>query len=275
MTTVTLAEVVRYLDELLRIGEIPDEPNAVNGLQVENASGTVRQVVAAVDASLETIAGVIAEGSSEKGDARSGGTGEQGAGNGGGTLLLVHHGLFWDGNQPVTGRRYRRLRTLMDHDIALYSAHIPLDAHPEVGNNAVLARQLELAGDEPFSSYRGLPFGVSGVLRLPRERLVARLAELLGANVTLIPGGPAITERVGIITGGAGTSVRDAHAAGLDTFITGEGPHHTYHEAMELGVNLIYAGHYATETVGVKALAKTLDEVFGLPWAFHHHPTGL
>lgn len=262
MSTVALEEVVRYLDELLRTREIADEPNAINGLQVENASGTVRQVVAAVDASLETIRGVV------EADGRTGG-------QAGGTLLVVHHGLFWDGNQPVTGRRYRRLRLLLEHDIALYSAHIPLDAHPEVGNNAVLAQQLELVGAEPFTSYRGMPFGVSGVLRMPRERLVARLEALLGASVTLIPGGPAVTERVGIITGGAGTSVAQAHAAGLDTFITGEGPHHTYHEAMELGVNLVYAGHYATETVGVKALAQTLDEVFGLPWAFHDHPTGL
>jgi dinuclear metal center YbgI/SA1388 family protein len=268
MTTVSLGEVTRYLDELLRIREIPDDANAVNGLQVENASGTVRQVVAAVDASLATIRGVVGV-SSEQG-AVSRERSEQD-----GTLLLVHHGLFWDGNQPVTGRRYRRLRLLMDHDVALYSAHIPLDVHPEVGNNAVLAQQLDLVGAEPFTTYRGTPFGVSGVLRLPRQALVARLEELLGANVTLIPGGPAVTERVGIITGGAGTSVQAAHAAGLDTFITGEGPHHTYHEAMELGVNLLYAGHYATETLGVKALAQALDDVFGLPWAFHHHPTGL
>jgi dinuclear metal center YbgI/SA1388 family protein len=270
MTVTRLDEVRRYLDDLLRISEIPDEANAVNGLQVENASGTIRQVVAAVDASLETIAGVVEGVSSEKGEARSLGNGE-----GGGTLLLVHHGLFWDGNQPVTGRRYRRLRMLMDHDIALYSAHIPLDVHPEIGNNAVLAELLEMVGAEPFTTYRGLPFGASGVLRMPREVLVTRLETLLGATVTLIPGGPAVTERVGIITGGAGTSVQAAHAAGLDTFITGEGPHHTYHEAMELGVNLIYAGHYATETVGVKALAQTIDDVFGLPWTFHHHPTGL
>lgn len=274
MTSVRLDEVRGYLDDLLRIREIPDEPNAVNGLQVENASGTIRQVVAAVDATLETIAGVIAEGRSETGEGRSEAGGRTG-GPAGGTLLLVHHGLFWDGNQPVTGRRYRRLRMLMDHDIALYSAHIPLDVHPEVGNNAVLADQLEMVGAEPFTTYRGVPFGTSGVLRMPREALVSRLEELLGANVILIPGGPAITARVGIITGGAGTSVQAAHAAGLDTFITGEGPHHTYHEAMELGVNLIYAGHYATETVGVKALAQTIDDVFGVPWGFHHHPTGL
>jgi dinuclear metal center YbgI/SA1388 family protein len=188
---------------------------------------------------------------------------------------LVHHGLFWDGNVPATGRRYRRLRTLFEHDIALYSAHIPLDIHPEVGNNALLAQQLGMAGSEPFTTYRGTPFGAAGALDLPRDELVRRLEDLLGSNVTLIPGGPARTRQVGVITGGAGTSVGAAHAAGLDTFITGEGPHHTYHEAMELGINLLYAGHYATETVGVKALGQALSALFGVPGTFHHHPTGL
>jgi dinuclear metal center YbgI/SA1388 family protein len=269
---VSLEQVVRHLDEYLRVREVPDEANAVNGLQVENASGTVGRVVAAVDATLETIAAVVAE---DKPARRQGGKANEVDGERGGTLLLVHHGLFWDGNVPATGRRYRRLRTLFDHDIALYSAHIPLDIHPEVGNNAVLARELGLVGAEPFTTYRGIPFGASGVLEMPREDLVRRLADLLGANVTLVPGGPARTRNVGIITGGAGTSVGSAHAAGLDTFITGEGPHHTYHEAMELGVNLIYAGHYATETVGVQALAQSIGELFQVPWAFHHHPTGL
>jgi dinuclear metal center YbgI/SA1388 family protein len=230
--------------------------------------------VAAVDASLETIAGVVAE-------ERGGGAGGQGGGNTpgdgreGGTLLLVHHGLFWDGNVPATGRRFRRLRALLENDIALYSAHIPLDVHPEVGNNAVLARGLGVVGAEPFTTYRGAPLGAAGVLELPREELVRRLEEQLGANVRLIPGGPAVARRVGIITGGAGTMIGAAHAAGLDTFITGEGPHHTYHDAMELGVNVIHAGHYATEQVGVRALAHQLSEQFGIPWSFHHHPTGL
>jgi len=264
--TVSLQQVAAHLDEYLRIREVPDEANAVNGLQVENGSGTVRRVVAAVDATLATIAGIVAAVSSEAAEAGCGP---------GGTLLVVHHGLFWDGNVPATGRRYRRLRTLFDHDIALYSAHIPLDVHPEVGNNAVLARELGVTGADPFATYRGIPFGASGVLELPREELASRLEDLLGSAVTLVSGGPARTRKVGVITGGAGTSVGSAHAAGLDTFITGEGPHHTYHDAMELGVNLLFAGHYATETVGVRELARTIGERFGLPWTFHHHPTGL
>jgi len=231
----------------------------VNGLQVENASGQVSRVIAAVDGSLETIKSVRGVPSTDS------------------PLLLVHHGLLWDGNVPITGRRYQRVFALLQYDLALYAAHIPLDVHPEVGNNSVLARQLGLGSPEPFDTYRGVPLGVQGVLEPAesREALVARVERLLGARARLIPGGPALSRRVGIITGGAGGRIGAAHAAGLDTYLTGEGAHHTYFDAMELGVNVIYAGHYATETVGVKALAAHLSERFGLPWEFHDHPTGL
>jgi len=258
MASQPLRALTEYLDQYLRVPEVPDEANAVNGLQVENASGQVSRIVAAVDGSLATILSVARE--------------EAGA-----ALLLVHHGLLWDGNVPVTGRRYQRLRALLEHDIALYSAHIPLDVHPEVGNNAVLARQLGLGSLESFDSYRGIPLGIQGVLQPPesREGLAGRVERVLGTQVRLIPGGPELSRRVGIITGGAGGRIAAAHAAGLDTYLTGEGAHHTYFDAMELGMNLIYAGHYATETVGVKALAARLGERFGLSWEFHDHPTGL
>jgi dinuclear metal center YbgI/SA1388 family protein len=257
MPPASLQTITEYLDDYLRVAEIPDEPNAINGLQVENASGAINRIVAAVDCSLETI--------------RSVGPPE------GDPLLLVHHGLFWDGNVPMTRRRYQRVRALLEGDIALYSAHIPLDVHPEVGNNAVLARLLGLNAPAPFDLYRGIPIGVQGTLEPaePRERFVARIDALLGVRARLLPGGPAESRRVGVITGGAGGRIGAAHAAGLDTYVTGEGAHHTYFDAMELGVNVIYAGHYATETVGVKALAAQLGATFGLPWAFHDHPTGL
>jgi len=256
--TVSLAEVSRYLDGYLRIAEVPDEAGAVNGLQVENR-GEVGSIVAAVDASQATIDGVVRE--AALGDRPP--------------LLLVHHGLFWDGNQPVVGRRYRRLRALLEHDVAVYAAHIPLDIHPEVGNNAVLARDLGLAAPTAFDPYKGIPLGVMGDLTLPREELVRRLEQRLGSPARLIPGGPEVTCHVGIITGGAGGRIGAAAAAGCDTFITGEGAHYTYFDAMELGLNVIYAGHYATETVGVQALAAHLSARFGLPWVFHDHPTGL
>lgn len=253
---VPLADLVGFLDSYLRVREVPDYPDAFNGLEVEN-SGTVSRIVAAVDASQAAIDACVARTA------------------GGPPLLLVHHGLFWDGPSAVTGRRYRRLKTLLAHDIALYGAHIPLDVHPEVGNNVVLARQLGIADTTWFDDFKGAPLGIAGALSLPREDLVARLDALLGTESRLIPGGPARTTRVGIITGAAGNRLRAARAAGCDTFVTGEGAHHTFFDAMEFGVNLIYSGHYATEQVGVKALAEQLAGRFGLPWEFFDHPTGL
>lgn len=252
---VSLDDLVHYLDVYLSIADVPDHEDALNGLEVEN-SGVVTGIVAAVDASQCTIDRVVAECPA-------------------GTFLLVHHGLFWDGNRPVRDRRYRRLKAILDHDIAVYGAHIPLDVHPEVGNNVVLARQLGILDPVPFDSYRGTQFGASGHLIMAREILVARLVELLGGRVHLIPGGPETTTRVGIITGAAGNRIQAAADAGLDTFITGEGSHHSVFDALELGMNVLYAGHYATETVGVKALAEHVAERFGVGWAFHDHPTGM
>ena len=254
-----LADVVAYLDAYLRVREVPDYYGAVNGLQVEN-TGWIDRIVAAVDASQATIDGVTALGGSP--------------------LLLVHHGLFFDGNLPVTGRRYRRLRELLAHDVAVYSSHLPLDAHAEVGNNAVLARLLGLELQGPFGNHRGNPIGVWGLVPstlTSRDALSARLQAVLGLPNAprLIPGGPERVQRIGIVTGGAGTMVKEARDAGLDTFITGEGPHHTYFDAMEFGVNVFHAGHYATETVGVRALAEHLGARFGLGHTFHDHPTGL
>jgi dinuclear metal center YbgI/SA1388 family protein len=261
---IPLSDLVHYLDEYLRIKEIPDETNAVNGLQVEN-SGRVGAIVAAVDASQATIDGVIA--TLEPGHPPP--------------MLLVHHGLLWDGNVPLTQRRYRRLAALLDHDIPVYAAHIPLDVHPEVGNNAVLAERLGIQVQGWFGDYRGILMGVWG--RAPaslssRESVALeldRVLHTLKGSATLIPGGPEKPVRIGIITGGAGNMIGEARNAGLDTFITGEGPHHTYFDAMEWGLNLVYAGHYATETLGVQAMASHLAERFELDWDFHDHPTGL
>jgi dinuclear metal center YbgI/SA1388 family protein len=198
----------------------------------------------------------------------------------GSPLLLVHHGLFWDGAPSVTGRRYRRLRALLANDIALYAAHLPLDLHPEVGNNAVLARRLGLQLEGTFGDHKGTPIGVWGTppaAIATRDALARRLQEVLGLSdpPRVIAGGPERLSRIGIVTGGAGTMTPQAAAQGLDTFVTGEGAHHTFFDAMEGGVNLMYAGHYATETVGVRALAEHLSACFGMPSVFHDHPTGL
>jgi dinuclear metal center YbgI/SA1388 family protein len=248
-----LAELTAYLDGYLSIGEVPDFGGAVNGLQVQN-SGEVTRVAAAVDAVQATIDAAAREGAD---------------------LLLVHHGLFWDGNQPVTGRRYRRVRALLDADVALYSAHLPLDVHPEVGNNAVLARELGVEIEGPLGEYKGRPIGVWGRLELSREALAARLDQTLGCRIKVVAGGPERVRRVGVVTGGAGDQLSAARALGLDAFITGEGAHHHYFDAEEGGINLYLGGHYATEVWGVRALARHIEERFGLPWSFIDHPTGL
>ncbi len=252
----SLVEITAYLDDYLRIRELPDETNAVNGLQVENHAGRVAKLVAAVDASQATIDGI---------------SGEEP------TLLLVHHGLFWDGNVSVTGRRFRRLAGLLARNVAVYSAHIPLDVHPEVGNNVVLAKALGLVDLVEFDNYRGIPLGIRGDYPggLHRDELVARVNQLLGTEARLVAGGPTVGRSIGVITGAAGSRIAAARAAGVDTFVTGEGAHHTYFDAMELSVNVIYGGHYATEQLGIRALAGHLAGRFALPWEFHHHPTGL
>jgi len=187
----------------------------------------------------------------------------------------VHHGLLWDGNIPVTGRRYRRVKTLFDNDTALYGAHLPLDVHPEVGNNIQLANRLGVPATDWFGDYQGMAIGVKGELSIDRDDLVGRLNDELGTEAKLLAGGPVACREVGIVTGGAGDMIADALAAGCDTFITGEGPHHTYFDAYEWGVNVIYAGHYATEQLGVQALATLVSKRFDIPWAFYDHPTGL
>jgi dinuclear metal center YbgI/SA1388 family protein len=252
-----LQDISAYLDGYLRIKEVPDDVKALNGLQVEN-SGTIDRIVAAVDASQTTIDGA-----------------------GKNALLIVHHGMLWDGHGAIIGRRHRKVVALYRNDTALYSAHIPLDLHPDVGNNVVLARRLGIGGYDWWGLHKGVPIGVAGAappaLR-SRDDLVPAVAKALNisdSDIKLIPGGPAELKRIGIITGGAGTAIAEAKAAGCDTYITGEGAAHTYFDAMELGVNVIYAGHYATETLGVQALAEHLSDRFKLPWEFHHHPTGL
>lgn len=248
-----LDDLVRYLDNYLRTKEVGDEPQALNGLQVENG-GEVQNVAVAVDACQAVIDQAA----------------ERGA-----DLLLVHHGLFWGGLEPVVGRHYRRMAALIRHGIALYSAHIPLDRHPEVGNNVVLARRLGMEVRGWFGEHRGSPLGTWGEMDVPREALADRLSEILGARPRLIAGGPERVRRVGIITGSAGSMIAQARDAGLDSFVTGEGKHSSYFDAEELGVNVFYGGHYATETLGVKALAEHIAERFQLPWSFVDHPTGL
>ncbi len=248
-----LTNIVRYCDAILRTREVNDWDGAVNGLQVENR-GTVTRLAAAVDGSLATARKAIAA----KAD-----------------LLVVHHGLFWSPSHPWTGRRYELLRLLLDHNVAVYSSHLPLDLHPKLGNNARLAYALGLRRTQPFFETKGQLIGLKSQTSLTREELICRLAHVTGRAPVVLPGGPAACKRIGVVTGGAGAEVKQAAREGVDTFITGEGPHWTYALAEELGVNVLYGGHYATETFGVKALAGELSRKFKVPWTFLDHPTGL
>jgi dinuclear metal center YbgI/SA1388 family protein len=254
VSALNLHELVVYLDRYLDLANVPDYPGAANGLQVEN-SGAVAKIAACTDACQATIEASVGIGAD---------------------LMLVHHGLFWGrGLEPLTDRSYKRIRPLISNDIAVYSAHLPLDLHSEVGNNVQLAGGIDLSVSGRFAEFEGCAIGVWGELELSREELTRRLADLLGRDPFLIPAGPDTTRRVGVVTGGAGAHIRDARDAGLDTFITGEGQHYTYFDADEWGLNVYYAGHYATETLGVKALARHLGEEFGLDWEFIDNPTGL
>jgi dinuclear metal center YbgI/SA1388 family protein len=248
-----LAEIVGYLDDLLNVGGVRDWKNALNGLQVAS-SGTVHRIAAAVDAGEGPIGDAVGRGCD---------------------LLIVHHGLFWSGNRPVTGARYRRLKLLLSADAALYAAHLPLDVHPEFGNNALLARELGLEADGTFAPHEGQDVGLTASCDLDREELLGRLRRILGGSIRLVPGGPATVRRVGILTGSGGSVVEDAAALGLDTLVTGEGAHHSYIDAMEAGLNVIFGGHYATEVFGVRALAAHVAERFGLEWEFVDWPTGM
>lgn len=253
MRSMHLDEVSGFLDELLNTRQIGDYPNACNGLQVENSGGLSK-----IGASVDACESVIAEAAAAGVD-----------------LLLVHHGLFWGGLTPLTGAAYRKMRMVLEADMAVYSAHLPLDAHPRLGNNALLAEALGLEDGEPFFQEFGQPIGWKFEAEINREVLRDLLEKAVGGPVHMAPGGPVLSRKIGIVTGGAGGEVARAMREGVDTFITGEGPHWSFTAAEELGINLFYAGHYATETFGVKALAAEVSKKFALPWQFIDHPTGL
>jgi dinuclear metal center YbgI/SA1388 family protein len=245
--------LVQYLDEYLSVEGFPDYPAAHNGLQVEGPEEVMR-VAVAVDGSEH----VIREAASRGAD-----------------LLIVHHGLLWDDRAKWVGPRFRKIRALIEGRLALYAAHLPLDAHSEVGNCAVLCRALGWSPTERFGNHQGQDIGWRCDVDYQREALVDHVSEVVGGPVRLIPGGPEHVYRVGLVTGGAASLIPEASREGLDALITGEGAHHTYHDAMEHGVNALYAGHYATETWGVRALGTHLEERFALAHEFIDMPTGL
>ena len=196
----------------------------------------------------------------------------------GAQLLIVHHGLFWDKPLRLVGPLFRRVRTLIDGRCGLYAVHLPLDFHPEVGNNAELARLLELKDTRAFGEYHGSKIGIGGVLDppLPLDTLTERLAQATGESpVRVLAHGLEEASQVGCISGGAAFLMDQVADAGFDTFVTGETSHSHFHSAADYGLNVIYGGHYATETLGVKALARHLAEKFGLETTFLDIPTGI
>ena len=247
-----------YTDELLHTASTPDYPNAVNGLQLENRS-PIRAIGAAVDFSTRAVRGAIDKGAN---------------------FLIVHHGMFWGGVGPFTGPSYRILQVLMENDIAVYSSHLPLDRHPTLGNNALLATELGLTPTDSFARFQDISIGLSGQSDIETASLASRAHDFAKSygeiRTSLITTGRR-TRKWGICTG-AGASAEtlsEASTRGIDTLIVGEGPHWTAIHAEEYELAIIYAGHYATETLGVSALAQHLAQRYELPWNFISAPTGL
>jgi dinuclear metal center YbgI/SA1388 family protein len=249
----TVPEIVEYANDYLRVEGIEDWPNALNGLQIEN-SGKVTKIGAAVDVSTR----VLSAAAKKNVD-----------------LLIVHHGLFWPGLQTVTGSLRRQLRLAFENDIALYSAHLPLDIHAKVGNNAQLAAALGLKSTKRFLKEKGRSVGLKAKTSISRAVLTRKLKTVLRSSLKTFNFGPATPKRVGIVTGAAGSEIYRVAEEKIDTFITGEAPHWAAIAAEELGMNLFLGGHYATETFGVKALAAHLSQRFTVPWEFLNFPTGL
>jgi len=253
-----LSEVSARLDEKLAVPAYADVDASPNGLQVGPASGSVEHVAVAVDAAVETV---------------------ERAAEAGADLLLTHHGLIWGGLDRVTDTHYRRIRPLIEHDLALYVAHLPLDGHQELGNAAGLAGHLDLVNRAPFGTVGQQWLGQQG--RLPEALSASELAATLetdldtgGEHVQVLDFGPTELRDIAIVTGSGVDWLDEAVESGADALITGEGKGKAYHEAREAGISVFLAGHYATETFGVKSVQSLLEE-WGLETTYIDCPTGL
>src|SRR3974390_1104864 len=228
MPKALLKTIVTHCNQILRVADVKDFAGAVNGLQVEN-SGRVSRIAATVDASLATVKLAIAAGAD---------------------LLIVHHGLFWSVRQPWTGINYELVQLLTDNNLGVYSSHLPLDFHPKLGNNVILCAELGLKKLRPFLWKDGQAYGLRSRTKISRSVLVSRLRRVTGTSTLTLPCGSENCEHVGVITGGAGDFLQKAAEEGVDTFITGEGPHWTYGLAEDLGLNVLYGGGYAAQPLG-------------------------
>ena len=246
-------ELARYIDELLDIKSFQDD--SLNGVQVGNLDKDVKKIGMAVDVSLKA----IEKAAEEQVD-----------------FLIVHHGLFWSKGERVVRDIYLKVKALIEKDIVLYAAHLPLDAHPEFGNNAVSMKLFGFEDLEPFGTYRGKDIGYA--FRLPNPIKLDELKQLidsrLGCESTVWRFGKDEIQTGGYVSGGGLLAIREAIEKGLDVLITGEPGHWAYWTAFENRINAIFAGHYITERLGVKALGEHLSDKFGIPSVFIEFPTG-
>ncbi len=247
-----LERITDYIDSYLDIHSYHDD--SANGLQVEN-TGNVKIIGLAVDACHESISRACRAGCD---------------------LLIVHHGLFWGSQQLIVDNHYQRIRALIMADLALYAAHIPLDAHPIIGHNRVIAEHLDLEDIEPFALHHGKHIGVKGRFRQSGSRAEAAIwiEKELGACRGLLEFGPETISTVAVVAGSA-TDIelfRELKRDGIDFFITGEPKYAAYHMAKEFGLNIFYGGHYQTETFGIKALGEHLQRLFAIPVVFMDTP---
>lgn len=250
LTMPQLNDIIAYCDERTRRSEIKDFEGAENGLQVEN-SGTVTRIGAAVDAGLIPFQSAIERGID---------------------LLIVHHGLFWTPPIPLTGKHYAKIKTAIDGNLAVYGSHLPLDAHPEIGNNALLAKELGLDKSHFFLEYAGTEIGLIANCNYSRNELSSRLKTTFPGMTAAIEFGSGQPERVAILTGSGRSALPYIREQGTDTLITGELRQEHFNLAQEEKLNLYCCGHYATEVFGVKALAAEVAARFGIEWEFI--PTG-
>jgi dinuclear metal center YbgI/SA1388 family protein len=252
----TLAEIERWLTKFLDLDRTAGLDSSLNGLQAAGPDREVTRAAFAVDASLETF---------------------RRAADWGAQILVVHHGILWDRQSRITGSTWERVKLLIEKNLALYAAHLPLDAHPEVGNNACIARALGLIDMQPFGMHRGTALGCKG--RMPEarslEEVVALLTSRQGEPVKTLPFGPPMVRTVGIISGAAPWGAAQAISEGLDAYVTGEPSHEIYHHCLEQRIHAIFAGHYHSESFGVQALALQCAKETGVQTTYLDVPTGL
>ncbi|HTX74491.1 MAG TPA: Nif3-like dinuclear metal center hexameric protein [Rectinemataceae bacterium] len=251
-----LRELDAWCRSILDLDGFRSIDDSLNGVQVGRRGGRIERVAFAVDACAETIGRAATAGAQ---------------------VLFVHHGLFWGDSIPVTGSHLDRMRLLMEADLALYACHLPLDAHPELGNNAVLARMLGLGAVSGFGEHKGKLLGFGGTIdpAIDLEEAIRRLLPDGSRPRTVIPAGPAAITRAAVVSGGAPFEVLQAIEAGMDLYVTGEPSHSVYHAVLEGRINFVAAGHYATEIWGVKAVAERLALETGIQTLFVDLPTGL